>query len=393
MTAAWTQTTLGEIAEIVSGATPSTSVKEYWDGDIRWVTPKDISELEGPNISITARAISEAGLRSCAASVLPPESVLLSSRAPIGLVAINKVPMATNQGFKSLVPDRRRVDAKFLYWWLRKNRPLLEAMGNGATFKEISKKSTAGVAISLPPLDEQRRIASVLDAADALRTKRRQALAKLDTLTQAVFVDMFGQPATNPHHFAVAPLIEIVDTERPITYGILKPGEDQRDGVPYVRVVDMVDGSIDATTLKRTTPEISHQYRRSLLHEGDVLMSIRGHVGRLAMVEKDVAGANITQDTARLAITGANPVYLLECLRTDSSQHWMATFTKGAAVRGINLTDLKRLPVPLPPRHEQDRFAAIATYIKSQRTAHRAGAQQADALFASLQQRAFRGEL
>lgn len=389
----WVQTTLGEIAEIVSGATPSTSVKEYWDGDIRWVTPKDLSELDGSEISHTARSISVAGLRSCAASVLPANSVLLSSRAPIGLVAINRVPMATNQGFKSLVPDPRRVDSRFLYWWLKKHRPLLESLGNGATFKEISKKSTAAVPISLPPIEEQRRIAAILDAADALRAKRRQALDKLDTLTQSIFVEMFGEPGANPQGFAISPMIDIVDPQRPITYGILKPGENFSGGVPYVRVVDMIDGSIDSASLKRTTPEISLQYRRSLLQKGDVLMSIRGHVGRLAMVEEDVAGANITQDTARLAITGANPTFILECLRTDSIQRWMSTFTKGAAVRGINLTDIKRLPIPLPPREMQDRFAQAADEARRQRAVHREAASQSGSLCSSLQHHAFRGEL
>ena len=195
MTSGWTETTLGDIADIVSGATPKTSVEEFWDGGVLWVTPKDLGELDGRHeIDTTPRTISEAGLKSSAASLLPAGSVLLSSRAPIGHVAINTVPMATNQGFKSLVPDRSQVEPKFLYWWLRRNRPLLESLGNGATFKEISKKITAAVPIELPSLEEQRRIAAVLDAADELRAKRRLAVVKLDTLTQAIFIDMFGDP-------------------------------------------------------------------------------------------------------------------------------------------------------------------------------------------------------
>jgi type I restriction enzyme S subunit len=270
----------------------------------------------------------------------------------------------------------------------------MERLATGASYPAVSDRIVKQSLIPLPPLEEQRRIASILDAADALRTKRRQALEKLDSLTQSIFIDMFGQPAANPHGFEVVPLIDLVAAQRPITYGILKPGEDRLDGVPYVRVVDMVDGSINAASLKRTSAEISHQYRRSLLLGGDLLMSIRGHVGRLASVENDVAGANITQDTARLAIgAAANPVYVLECLRTDSVQRWMATFTKGAAVRGINLTDLKRLPVPLPSRHMQDRFADLANGARDQRRLHRLAADRSDSLFASLQHRAFRGEL
>lgn len=389
----WVSTTLGEIAQVIGGATPKTSVDGYWGGDIHWATPKDLSGLSGHTIDSTPRKLTAEGLKSCGASILPPNSVLLSSRAPIGLVAINTVPMATNQGFKSLVPDSERVDSKFLFWWLRHHRPMIESLGNGATFKEISKKVTAGIPLDLPQLEEQRRIAGILDAADALRAKRRQALVNLDTLTQSIFIDMFGSPGSNPLRFDVVPMDELVNPARPITYGILKPGDDVDHGVPYVRVVDMVDHAIDATALRRTTPEISQQYKRSILCEGDLLMSIRGHVGRLAQVDKDVSGANITQDTARLAIAAANPIYVLECLRSVEMQRWMATFTKGAAVRGINLTDVKKIPVPLPPRESQDEFAATVTVVRRKRSAHLRSIHNLDVLFASLQQRAFRGEL
>ncbi|QXC60783.1 restriction endonuclease subunit S [Aquihabitans sp. G128] len=393
MRAAWTTTTLGEIAQIVSGATPKTTVPEYWDGGIPWATPRDLSDLEGATISATPRTLSESGLRSCTASLLPVGSVLLSSRAPIGHVAINTVPMATNQGFKSFIPHPSVVDANFLYWWLKRNRPLLESLGNGATFKELSKRVTAGIPIDLPPIVEQRRIASVLDAASSLRAKRFQALVKFDTLVEAIFFKTFGTPGVNPKGYEVVPMVELVDAHRPITYGILKPGDDVAAGVPYVRVVDMIDHSIDVSRLRRTTPEISQQYKRSLLARDDLVMSIRGHVGRLAIVGDDAVGANITQDTARLAISRANPRYVLECLRTPDLQRWMSGFTKGAAVRGINLTDVKRIPVPLPPRSEQDLFAEQALEAQGQRAAHLASQRKLDVLFASLQQRAFRGEL
>jgi type I restriction enzyme S subunit len=301
--------------------------------------------------------------------------------------------MATNQGFKNLVPDSRALDSKFLYWWLRWKRPALEAMGNGATFKEISKQVTASIEIVLPPIEEQQWIAAVLNAADALRAKRRRALSKLDAVTQATFVGMFGLPAANPAGYPVAPMIDLVDPTRPITYGILKPGEDMPDGVPYVRVVDMFDGSINAPGLRRTSSEISSQYKRSLLRQGDLLLSIRGHVGRLALVESDVAGANITQDTARLAITGANPVYVLECLRSPELQGWMSTFTKGAAVKGINLTDVKKMAIPLPSVSDQAKFADIVRIVQRTRRAHISSVRQLADLFASLQRRAFRGEL
>jgi len=188
----WATAALGDVCDIVSGATPRTSVKGFWGGNILWTTPKDLSDLNGPYLDKPPRTITEEGLKNCAASLLPKNSVLLSSRAPIGLVAINTVPMATNQGFKSLVPDRRRLDSKFLFHWLKSKTSFLQGLGNGATFKEISKAVVERIEIPLPPLDEQQRIAAILDKADALRRTRKRALELLDSLTQSIFLEMFG---------------------------------------------------------------------------------------------------------------------------------------------------------------------------------------------------------
>ena len=110
----WARAALAEVATIISGATPKTGVAEFWDGGIPWATPKDLSELGTATIARTPRTISDAGLRSCGATILPAGSVLFSSRAPIGHVAINAVPMATNQGFKSLVPKAGKLNAVYL---------------------------------------------------------------------------------------------------------------------------------------------------------------------------------------------------------------------------------------------------------------------------------------
>ena len=388
----WPLVRLEDCTQIISGATPRTSVSAYWDGEICWA-PKDLSELDGKYISQTPRKITHAGLESCAATVLPPESVLFSSRAPIGHVAINTVPMATNQGFKNFVPNPDRVHANFLYHWLRCNRSYLESLGNGATFKEVSKAVVSKIEIPLPPLPEQRRIAHILETADTLLATRRAAYAHLNALTQSIFFEMFGDPIANPLELPIRRLIELVDTARPITYGILKPGPDQLDGVKYVRVVDMQDGGIELSGVRQTTIEISNAYRRSLLKTGDLLMSIRGHVGRMAVVPSGLDGANITQDTARLAIAGADPTFIRECLRTATFQGWMAKHTKGVAVRGINLGDVKRMPIPIPDLKRQHEFSRRIKAVDALRSTYRDSLAAFGLLFGSLQHRAFRGEL
>jgi hypothetical protein len=188
----WQTAKLGDVCEIVSGATPKTAQKQYWDGDIYWATPKDLSGLNDKIIKRTQRKITATGLSSCAAKVLPKDSVLFSSRAPIGLVAVNDVEMATNQGFKSFVPNANVLSSDYLYWWLKTNRVYLNGLGVGATFKEVSKSIVERVEIPLQPLAEQKRIAAILDKAAEIKAKREQAIAKLDELAESKFVEMFG---------------------------------------------------------------------------------------------------------------------------------------------------------------------------------------------------------
>lgn len=198
----WPARRLDECARIVGGATPSTSEPRFWDGDIHWATPKDLSDLDGSAyLGATPRQITEEGLRSCSAEVLPAGSVLFSSRAPIGLVAINRVPAATNQGFKSFVPDFSKLDSKYLLYWLRANRDRLQALGNGATFKEVSKAIVSRIEVPLPPLPEQRRIAAILDQAEALRARRREAITKVEAFDRSIFAEIFGDPLTNPREW------------------------------------------------------------------------------------------------------------------------------------------------------------------------------------------------
>jgi type I restriction enzyme S subunit len=287
------------------------------------------------------------------------------------------------------------LDARFLLHQLRYDYEAgrLADYYTGATIKHLTGQDLARYRFSLPPLAEQWRIAAILDKADALRTKRRAALAQLDTLTQSIFLDMFGDPIANPKGFEVKPLIDLIESSRPISYGILMPGPYVESGVKYIRVVDMKAGGIDVTSVRRTSHEISRAYRRSLLKEGDLLMSIRGHVGRFAVVPGELEGANITQDTARLAISGMSPVFVRECLRSPALQRWMVKHTKGVAVRGINLTDVKLMPIIVPAIDQQQSFTIAATTVDRTRSVEMAAAQHAEVLFASLQHRAFRGEL
>lgn len=390
----WPTSTIGAVCEVVSGATPKTGNPSFWDGDIHWVTPKDLSVLQQKLLEDTPRKITKKGLQSCSARILPPQSVLFSSRAPIGLVAINSIPVCTNQGFKSMVPRVDLLSADYLFWWLKTHREDIERLGRGATFKEVSKKIVEDITFPLPPLGEQKRIAAILDAADALRAKRRETLAQLDTLLQSTFLDMFGDPVTNPKGWAFKELAELVKAGTIVTYGIVQAGEEYPEGIPYIRTGDIANGVIKMEGLRHTDPEIAAKFERSRVRTGEIVISIRATVGTTALVPPELDGSNLTQGTARIS-PGENTasLFLLHFIRTKGCQGWINKQIKGATFREITLKRLRQMPVFVPPLPLQRRFAAIVESVEQQKTRLRAHLAELDTLFASLQDRAFKGAL
>jgi type I restriction enzyme S subunit len=390
----WEKVRLADCCEIVSGATPSTNIKACWEGDICWATPKDLSELEGGLITTTSRKLTLEGLNSCAASILPPGSVLFSSRAPIGYVAINAAPMATNQGFKSFVPRSGVIDSGFLYWWLRTNRPYLERLGNGATFKEVSKAVLSRVEISLPPLPAQRRIAAVLDRAEELRAKRCTTLAQLDTITQTLFLDMFGDPGVNPKDWPVRPLSALVRSDDTINYGVIQPGDDIEGGIPLIRVGDLLGGRVVHSSLKRIAPRIESAYKRSRLRGDEILVSCVGSIGVVALADETVKGFNIARAVARIPLSEMNNrIFTAAYLKTRFAQNYFSKELRTVSQPTLNIKQLSETPVVLPPLGLQREFANRVAAVDNLRAVHRTSLAELDALFASLQHRAFRGEL
>ncbi|MCZ9326665.1 restriction endonuclease subunit S [Nocardia farcinica] len=396
----WPVVALKDAAEIVSGGTPKSEIEEYWDGDIPWVTPKDLSDLDGPFISTTPRSITELGLKNSSATLLPANSVLFSSRAPIGHVAINAIAMATNQGFKSLVPKPDVSHAGYLYHWLRANRAYLEGLGNGATFKEVSKAVVAKVEIPLPPIDEQRRIAAILDHADALRAKRREALARLDELTQSIFIDMFGDATTihtNWPKTALNDILLAIESGRSPTcharpanddeYGVLKLG-----AVTYGRF----DPSQNKALPEEVEPDVRHEVKT-----GDLLFTRKNTadlVGAAALVRKTRAKLLLPDLIFRLRIDPAskmNSAYLQAVLMYPPIRRTVQGLAGGSAGSMPNISKAKLLTVevPHPPADQQLGYERRIEEIDRLRSVHQSALAALDDLFASLQSRAFRGEL
>lgn len=355
MKVGWQSKAIGEICEVINGGTPKTGVAAYWDGPHQWITPAEMGKRTSPYIAETERAITDQGLQNSSARLLPPNSVILSSRAPIGHLVINTEPMATNQGCKGLIPGPL-LECKYLYYYLSSIVGLLNDLGTGATFKELSGGKLKEVPVPFPSKTEQRRIVSILDEAfDGIATAKanteknlQNARAILESHLHAVFMRRGGD-------WKRRPLAELCETGRVITYGVIKLGDETPGGVPCLRTSNVRWLRIDTEGMKRIAPGLSQEYSRTILRGGEVLVNVRGTLGGVAVVDDDMKGWNVSREVAVIPVDGkrVNPKFLSYLIGAGASQDWLGGVKKGAAYVGINIEDLRLLPVNAPNLDQQ----------------------------------------
>lgn len=370
-----------ECCNIINGSTPSRNKKEFWDGDISWFTPKDLSGLESKYIEDSPEYITKEGYNSCSTTLVPIGSLLFTSRAPIGHIAINKKEACTNQGFKTLVP-KDGVDVEYLYYALKKNVQQLQDLGNGATFKELSKATISKFKIPLPPLDQQKKIAAILDAADAYRQKTKVLIEKYDKLTQSLFLDMFGD--NNGDLTKLGKVIKTVGGGTPS-----KDIERYWNGeIPWASVKDLKSDKLNKTQDSITQSGVDNSATR-VVPKGSLIIATRMAVGKATICEMDVA---INQDLKAIEIIGEiNTTYLLYLFKSKES--YFDSVSSGATVKGIKIEHIMNLNVNLPDYSNQNQFAERVQAIEEQKAQAEASLAQAEDLFNSLLQRAFKGEL
>ena len=264
----------------------------------------------------------------------------------------------------------------------------------GTTRGKLTKAGASEIIIPLPPLAEQRRIAEVLDRAETLRAKRRAALAQLDSLTQSIFLDLFGDPTTNRKKFPTKPLASLLRDGDTINYGVVQPGDDFDDGVPLVRVGDLIEGMVRHAALKRIAPSIEATYKRSRLRGDEILVSCVGSIGIVALADESVKGFNIARAVARIPLAETTSrIFLAAYLSTNFVQRYFTNELRTVSQPTLNIKQISETTVLLPPIELQREFARRVKAVEKLKTAQRASLAELNALFASLQYRAFRGEL
>ncbi len=302
--------------------------------------------------------------------------------------------------FHVIRPHADKLDGRYTHHFLRLDSVRLAGerrmTGSGGQ-RRVPENYLAKLAIPLPPLAEQRRIAEVLDRAEALRAKRRAALAQLDALTQSLFLDLFGDPTTNPKGWPVRRLIELI-IDGPQN-GLYKPSTDYGSGTPILRIDAFYDGAVtDISALKRVrlTEDERNKFR---LTEDDVVINRVNsleYLGKCALIPKLPEKAVFESNMMRMRFDPktTQPRFVVQFLQTGFIKSQIQMCAKHAVNQAsINQQDVSGFRVNLPPLPLQREFARRVTAVESLKTAQRAALAELDALFATLQHRAFRGEL
>ena len=385
-------TTLGPICSFLNGGTPSRGVSRYYQGDIPWITGADISGARAD----TARSfITEEAIRESATNRVPARTVLLVTRTSVGKVAVAAMELCFSQDITAITPDPHCLDTSYLVHFLRTKQPHLERLARGATIKGVTREAVANLAISLPPLDEQKRIAGILDAADALRAKRREAFAQLDTLLQSTFLDMFGDPVTNPMGWTKVRSGELFLL--PPKIGTITPAAGR--GYLVVRVGEVGESRIAFERCGRV--EISEKdFAKFRLERGDTVIAraigSKNHLGKASFFADFDEATVIDSHVMRLRPdpTKCDGLWFYSLISSDRGKALLQQTGGATAVQfNINAKQASSVQVALPPLDLQHHFAAIAESVEHQKAVQRTHLAELDTLFASLQSRAFRGDL
>ena len=355
---------LGEICEIVTGSTPKSSNPNYWNGEYKWITPAEISD-DDFIVFDTQRKITKLGIEETGLKSFPAGTVLLSSRAPIGKVAISGCEMYCNQGFKNFICSNK-INNEYLYYFFKSRKNYLNILGRGATFKEISKSIVSDIEIFLPTYGIQRKQVKVLKKIDKLIYTRKEQLIEFEYLVKSRFNEMFGDIFDTT--FPIYRLEELCEFIKDGTHQTPQYTDDRTNGFKFLSSKDVTSGKISWDNIKYITESLHNElYAKISPRRNDILLAKNGTTGIAALVDCD----EIFDIYVSLAILrfydGNNPTYLLYAINSDATKWQFESNLKGVGVPNLHLREIRKTKIPLPPLSLQNEFANFVAQVdKSQ---------------------------
>lgn len=290
-------------------------------------------------------------------------TVMVGCRGSVGTIHVSEGKAYINGNAMALDGlDETRCLVDYLAFFLKWRG--LDDIASGSSQPQITRESLRRVVVPLPSLDAQRRIVARLKAADSVVQNREKQIADLYELEESEFEASFRDHLKHD----LLPLQELIAPGTFISYGIVQAGPRLEVGIPYIRPVDIKKGTIATEQVLRTSPAIAAKFERSRVTAGDIVITIRATLGATAFVPPELDGANLTQGTARISPSDkVNSIYLKAYIDSQYGQDWIDSRAKGATIRGINLEELRQMPIPLPPASIQLEFARTIERIQQLR--------------------------
>ena len=353
-----------DVFDLQMGKTPDRKNFSLFEGDNTWVSIKD---LDSKYISSSKECISDEAAKNI--KLVKRGTVIMSFKLTVGKTAIAGKDLYTNEAIMAFnLRNGYDIDASFLYYYLMNYR--WEGSNKAVMGVTLNKATISKHKIAIPPKSTQISIVSELDKLNELIRIKKEQLKDYDTLAQSIFYEMFGDPVENEKGWEVKELIETVIPECKISYGIVQPGEHVEDGVPIVRPVDMLQTFISKDGLKKTTKEISNSYNRTILTGKELLICVRGTTGVVSLVDESLKGANVTRGIAPLLFSmDVERWFMYYQIKTPSVRGVISSLTRGIALKQINMSDLRKIQVILPPLPLQHSFAQKIEQIEQQKAA------------------------
>jgi|WetSurMetagenome_2_1015567.scaffolds.fasta_scaffold33027_3 type I restriction enzyme, S subunit len=366
----WKTYKLGDIAEIIGGGTPSTIVEDNWNGSIPWLTPRDLTNYKYRYISKGERGITEIGLKNSSARLFPGGTVLLTSRAPIGYLAIAKNPLCTNQGFKSFVIDKGKVDNHFLYYLLKNSVEYIKSLGTGTTFSEVSGNVLKRIEFCFPEnIIEQSRIASILSSLDDKIELNLQMNKTLEAIAQAIFKKWFvdfrfpgfdGELVEGlPKGWKKCKLGEAINVKGGTTPSTSKP--EYWNGENYwatPKDLSFLTAPVLLTTERRITEEGIKQISSGILPKGTLLLSSRAPIGYFAITQIPVS---INQGFIAIQGKLVSNLFMLFWLKINMDI--IKARANGSTFQEISKSNFKEIEITVPSAETSKSFEQVITPI------------------------------
>ena len=358
----WIECTLDKLGEIVGGATPSTKCEDYYGGSIPWITPKDLSSFKGRYITSGERNITEKGLASCSAQMMPKDAVLFTSRAPIGYVAIASQSVCTNQGFKSIVVNDK-ADPLFVYYLLKYNKDAIEAMGSGTTFKEVSGKTMRAVKVRIPlDVSYQKRIAAVLDSLDTKIENSERINDNLEQQAQSYFQELFVDNA-DPE-WAIGTISDLGTVVGGSTPSKAKPEYYTESGIAWITPKDLsINKSKFVSHGENDITELGlKNSSAAIMPRGTVLFSSRAPIGYIAIAAGEVTTNQGFKSVVPKPEIGTPFVYFF----LKNTLPVIEGMASGSTFKEVSGSTMKNVPAVIPDVETLAKFSDFCAPIFAQ---------------------------